>query len=256
MNKLIFAFVFACVTVAAVAEKTVPMHNGKPIAQKIDKDALLRVQMRQFGGFVNDVRGQKGKVVIVNVQSAANVAWFDEIIKSFDKMVKIAVEVAPGSFDLAAPKVQGSASVFVVDDPKLPMSLVAPESKWAMVNVSSLKTDKPAFFEARVKKATTRAMAYLLGSADSQYPLCVTGCVTKPEDLDQFVYTSKLPIDITGKMAKYVPGLGITPYKKSTYKNAVREGWAPQPTNEFQKAIWDAIHTLPTKPIEIKPETK
>ena len=42
----------------------------------------------------------------------------------------------------------------------------------------------------------------------------------------------------------------------STYKKACEEGWAPNPTNEFQKAIWDKVHELPTEPIKIKPEEK
>ena len=40
------------------------------------------------------------------------------------------------------------------------------------------------------------------------------------------------------------------------YLVAVQEGWAPQPTNDVQKAIWDKVHALPTEPIKIKPEEK
>ena len=46
------------------------------------------------------------------------------------------------------------------------------------------------------------------------------------------------------------------PVMMVTYGRAVREGWAPAPTNEYQKAIWDKIHAMPTEPIKIKPETK
>lgn len=256
MKKAVFMICVTAASVAWCAEKPVQMHNGRPIAQKIDPEQLKRVQMRQFGGPIRDVREQKGKVVIVNAQSAADKGWFKEVCEYFDKMVKITVETAPGSFELPSPKIAGDASVFVVDDPKLPMSLVAPEAKWAMVNVAPLKTDKEQFFRARVQKATVRGLAYVLGAADSQYPLALTGCVTKPEDLDAIVYATKLPIDTIGKIAKYAPNLGITPYRQTNYKTAVREGWAPQPTNEFQKAIWDSIHTLPTKPIVIQPEKK
>jgi len=259
MNKLLFTLALAVSASVFAAESVKPIAPASTAAQnpkKISKDVLQRMQMRQFGGFVKDVRTQRGKIVVVNAQSAADAAWFDEVVVAFDKMTKISIEVAPGTFDLVAPKLQGTASVFVVDDPKLPMSLVAPEAKWTMVNVAPLKCDKTAFFQARVRKQLTRSLAYLFGAADSQYPMCLTGCVTKPEDLDQFVYTSKLPMDIQLRMEKYIPSLGITPYTISTYKNAVIEGWAAQPTNDYQKAIWEEVHQLPTAPLTIKPEEK
>ena len=34
---------------------------------------------------------------------------------------------------------------------------------------------------------------------------------------------------------------GIKPYYRCSYKAAVKQGWAPAPTNEVQKAIWDAV---------------
>ena len=36
---------------------------------------------------------------------------------------------------------------------------------------------------------------------------------------------------------------GISSPRRVPYKLAVKEGWAPPPTNDFQKAIWDAAHT-------------
>ena len=53
-----------------------------------------------------------------------------------------------------------------------------------------------------------------------------------------------------------LPYYGITPWYQTTYHKAVEEGWAPAPTNEYQKAIWDKVHAMPTAPIKIKPETK
>ena len=49
---------------------------------------------------------------------------------------------------------------------------------------------------------------------------------------------------------------GLTTFSITSYKKACEEGWAPAPTNDIQKAIWDKIHAMPTAPIKIKPETK
>ena len=49
---------------------------------------------------------------------------------------------------------------------------------------------------------------------------------------------------------------GVTVRATTNYKTACREGWAPAPTNDVQKAIWDKVHAMPTEPIKIKPEEK
>lgn len=41
--------------------------------------------------------------------------------------------------------------------------------------------------------------------------------------------------------------LGIANMRPYTYKLACEEGWAPAPTNQWQKAIWDAAKGGGTK---------
>jgi len=35
-------------------------------------------------------------------------------------------------------------------------------------------------------------------------------------------------------------------------REACQEGWAPAPTNDIQKAIWNEVRQLPAKPIKIE----
>ena len=42
-------------------------------------------------------------------------------------------------------------------------------------------------------------------------------------------------------VARTMSGQGMQPFRRTTYRNAVREGWAPAPTNDAQRAIWDAV---------------
>ena len=44
---------------------------------------------------------------------------------------------------------------------------------------------------------------------------------------------------VAAAMAKH----HMEPVRRATYRRAVEEGWAPPPTNDYQKAIWDAAHT-------------
>ena len=261
MKKLMFVAVLALAGVSFAAEEAAaeknPAAEKKPAAVKrsgrMTKEKMAQMQMRSFGGYVRDTRQQRGSVVIVNVQKAADKEWFGPVVEELEKFVRLRFEVKDGTFDLAKPELKGEACVFVVDDPALPMSLVAPEAKWTMMNVAPLKSgsgEKPQYLKARVQKSLMRSLAYLMGAADSQYPMCLTKCITKPEDLDQFT-DFRLPVDVVGKFHKNVEGYGVTPYARVSYKKSVEEGWGAQPTNDAQKAIWNAVHELPTNPLPL-----
>lgn len=254
MRNLIFIVCSVLLSTAFAAVDGVK--NKVPEGVKLaGRERIEIAKMKHFGGYVRDTRDQEGKVVVVNAQDSAPGEWIDVVVSDFTNIAKVDIEVSKGSFDLVNPSKMGNATLFVVDNPALPMSLVAPEAAWAMVNVSPLKTDRKMFFEARCKKQLTRGLAYLLGCGDSQYPMSLTGCVTKPEDLDRFTST-KIPVDQVSKFGKYVEGYGIRPFKSVTYRQAVKEGWGPQPTNDYQRVIWEEYHTAPTEPIHIEFDPK
>ena len=222
---------------------------------RTNTDKIAANQMQIFGGFIPDRRQQKGMVYVINSQSAADSTLIEKALSRFTELVHIDFTTENGPFDLMNPAVKGEASLFVVDDPRLPMSLIAPEARWAVMNVSPLKSDKISFFEARVKKETFRTLAHLLGVASSRYPQCITGCVTSEKDLDD-IFEVKMPLEFEQRFERYLPGLGIVPWKRTTYKRACLEGWAPAPTNEYQQAIWDKVHAMPEKPMKIEFDPK
>ncbi len=49
---------------------------------------------------------------------------------------------------------------------------------------------------------------------------------------------------------------GIEPLKVASYMRACQEGWAPAPTNDIQKAIWNEVYKIPDKPITINFDPK
>ena len=265
MKKLMIALVAICAATVfadevkspeAAAPKMVMGPDGQmhPV-KKINRAKLEAAIYKRTGGKLKIPGTQKGKVVYVNCQKAADGAILKEHAAFFAKELKIEIETVEGAFDLAKPTISGDASLFIIDDPAMPMSLVAPEAKWAMINVAPLKTSKDVFFKARVKKQLTRGFCFLGGAVSSQYPQALTECVTKAEQLDKYV-DEKLPFDIMQRFATYLPGYGVTPYRLQTYKKACEEGWAPQPTNDVQKVIWDQIHQVPTNGLEIKFDPK
>ena len=221
---------------------------------------VMEMVLRRTGGKVVRPGSQKGCVVYVDCQKRAERKWLEESAQYFRQEGRFALTVAEGSFDLKTPKIQGNLSVFVVDDESLPPFLVAPESRWALVNVAPLAKDaKAAFFEARVKKQLTRAFAYLCGGANSQYPMALTGGVTSAGDLDRF-FDAKLPVDVFARFPSYLAPFAVTQAEIQTYRNACKQGWAPAPTNDYQKAIWEQVKADkergPSKPLTIAPPAK
>lgn len=250
MNKLIVAAVAACL-VATTFAKDGPKTNK-----------VANAHMRATGGFVVKDDPGNGKLLIVNAQKKVDDVYLRQANGILRYQVKINAERVISAPDVAAKpntaavkKLGGTLAVFVKDDAACDVTvLAAPDSRWAVVNVAALDADKPGdeILGARVKKAVLRAAALICGGGSSQYSMSLAGAFKDPvKDYDRFAKAG-LPGDTYGRMADYLLTLGMRPINRTTYINACQEGWAPQPTNEFQKAIWDKVHAIPSKPIKIE----
>ena len=261
MKKTLGLAILSLTAVASVAADATNEVKATNI-NTLTKEQRRAVMEEYRGGYVMKTSNMQGKIVLVNTQKTASRKWVEEsgvIFNShFRNKLRFNVEVKDGAFAFPTPKVEGELSLFVIDDPNMPQSLLASESRWAMVNVAKLREGdgaKPQFFEARVKKAITRTLAALCGAQDSSYPRCLLTCMTKPEQLDVNP-DCQLPVDVISRFEKYLVGYGIKPAQIKTYRKACQEGWAPQPTNDLQKAIWNQVHEIPSDPIKIKFDPK
>lgn len=206
----------------------------------------------RFGGFMIDTRAQKGRLVIVNAQTEVSADTVAAATAMFEKDAHIRIDHEKGAFDLKSAKRIGEATVYVISDETLPVTLIAADDRWGFVNVAKLRTDKPQFFTSRVHKGIVRVAGLVLGAGDSGlYPFCLTGHIKSPEDLDQ-TPTVQLPVDVMDRLFKAMDGIGIHPYTRTTYRAACEQGWAPAPTNAIQKAVWDKVHSIPDKPMKIQ----
>ena len=145
-------------------------------------------------------------------------------------------------------------SLYVIDREDFPISLVAPEGRWAFVNVAPLtkgRGKKPQFLEARVKKEMARIACILFGNMGSSYKRNLMSFLSSAEDLDSFD-SDNIPIDSLMRCSHYLLTLGVKPYRRVSYRKACEEGWAPAPTNDIQRVIWEETRQLPTKPIKIE----
>ena len=254
MNKLLLAIAATGMSFAVSAESAEP---HKERLSTIERKAKLEAVVNQrVGGFIERPGTAKGSITYVNCQQKAPKAWINESIAYFSEVTKFKVNYAEGTFDIKNPKVEGNVAIFIVEDDGLPTLLIAPESRWALVNIAPIAQEKrPVVFEQRTKKELSRAFAYLCGATGSKYERSLTRGISSQAELDKNP-DYELPMDVVQRFWDYMKPLGGVPVQRATYLKACQEGWAPQPTNDVQKAIWKKVHAIPDKPITIEYDPK
>jgi len=263
MKHLILAVLFAAVGVAecvpvtnAETNKANALAQLSPAERKERAQAAKRRALIRLGGKkVLKPGTRKGAITFVNAQKAAKDEWMKTEIAYLVKETEFDIRLADGSFDLAAPKVVGEMTIFITDDAKLPKMLVAPEDRWAMVNLAPVKTDKEAFFRNRTMKQMSRVFALLCGGTASNYGMSLCAPILTLQDLDER-NDAQIPFDVFARMNEFLKPYGITAGEKALYRVACQEGWAEKPTNDIEQAIWDQVHAIPSKPIKIEFDPK
>ena len=268
-GKIAIAAITVMVAGLALAEAAPPspMDAREERRQRKRKRVTPEMQMQKFGGFTTAPYDGR-YCYVMNAQrrvSAKAIDWaagqFTQVLSLPVRVEECAVATSADSFAPIKAAWSGDrktgAVISVVDLPNWATLLVAPESGWVQVNVAALAKDDPSVevLENRVKKELWRAFVLLFGGGNSHLAGDLMRPVNSLKDLDAFQNLAPGPEPfnavLDGARAR-----GITIVRRTTYKNACEEGWAPAPTNEYQKAIWDKVHEMPTEPIKIKPEAK
>ena len=266
MNKIISCLVLSLATVSvALAVEPSASTNGLTKAQLKERRAAAKARIiAKRGGYVRKPGVQKGAIGIVNAAGAkGDVEKMKRIGGYFADEMKIEVKVSSvealpkkGLAD-EMKKLGLDAAVFVTwnEDCDLPL-LYAPEQHWAVLNVRALAAAKEADEKqqsVRFGKELSRALAFICGACSSMSGEGLLGAATVDE-ID--TCGNEFETEVVARFGKYLAKIGVTPYYETIYREACREGWAPQPTNDFQRAIWDEFHTKPTEPMKIKYDPK
>lgn len=239
-----------------VSSVAVPVTSHKKMTRL---EILSRKGYKTNGGALVQPGSKKGSVVFLDQQkriSHSVVASVAEKLTNISRIQVRSVVSRKGENVIEATKANDAVlGIAVVDDPASPVMLVAPEERWATVNVTKLAVGRDGIeipvdvLASRVVKELMRAYAYLCGGVRSQFEgnLVNVNSISQLDSVDD-----GLPLDMVKRFEKYLSGVGVTPERIATYRSACKEGWAPQPTNDIQKAIWEKIHQIPTKPIKIE----
>ena len=199
---------------------------------------------RHFGGHV--YQQQKTKVVsIANEQSLVSNEELAKIADEMQSMLMLPVQI--NAEQNVALKLRVCSK-----NEGIPLTLM-PENATAIIDTKALSADSPTktTLENRVSKELWRGFVYCLGGGNTYVQHCVMKPVFSLEDLDAIPSRSACP-DAYLMVSETAQKLGIKPARRVTYRQACKEGWAPAPTNDVQKAIWDSVRKLPEKPLTIE----
>ena len=227
------------VAVLAVALALAPV-----FAEELSPKVLADLKLN--GGDVDIPGSQQGSIRFVNAQKRVPAAEIEKVVAPFAKRLRYDAKLVEGdavdalTAARAVSNLGATLAIFVVDDPKLGTMLVAPEERWAIVNVAKLSAGNPApaFLASRTRKEALRAIAFLTGGSHYGSPL-MSG-LKNVAALDD-VSRERYPVDVTMRMHKYLSDLGVTRLETDTYRNALATGSDIAPTNEFQRAIYEQI---------------
>ena len=146
------------------------------------------------------------------------------------------------------------AGVVIVNDPANDDFIRAnPEKRWSILNVAKLLVDKPSteLLEMRFKKLYWHSVVRALGGGYATVRPSVMTPFTDLKSLDA-ISTDKPSPDVVNLLIDTGSLYGIKVITIASYRTACKSGWAPAPTNEVQRVIWEQIHASPTEPMKIK----
>ena len=218
--------------------------------------------MKITGGKIIRPQSGMGCFAFINAQTNAPVSELVRVAALIYRDTKIETKVIACGDKMGAALMKRlgvQLGVSVVAESGAPALVVVPEEGWAVVNVTRLMEgqDGKLMFAKRVRQELYRAFGLLAGGCGSSYEGNLLDPIREPSDLDIYPDSdTAMPFDMLQKIPKFCKAYNVRPWVETSYRRACIDGWAPAPTNDYQRAIWDQVHAAPTKPIVITPESK
>ncbi|MBR0506639.1 MAG: hypothetical protein IJJ84_14665 [Kiritimatiellae bacterium] len=248
--------------ISVVTGKPVPKDGKFTVEQIKARDERV---LKKTGGFIH-LAAEGPQTLLVDAR-AKPTATLDEVARVYKLATHLDAQVAKEARGDVPPlefaKAKMSAAkplmlVMVVDGgPGQPILSVFPEERVGIVNADKLKGgEDPSAPEMRVMKETWRAIGFVGGLGFSPAENDIMQPLYSLKELDANRYPFIQPMNMA-RMYKMWKRFGVKKERRIPYRVAVQEGWAAQPTNDYQKAVWEQVKAEkergPTNPITIPP---
>ena len=247
MKSRIGIVVAMCAAICGVAAEvklpTTPKDKAAMRQKLLEARHKLRVETGGIiysspTGMVFEVVNCQNAVSLERIQAATDAVMMGTLVP-----IKIVAEGTTAA----------GATLEIVDAGAESTLLCKPEDGWARLNVRRLMVDSPSkeLLDERLRKEMWRAIGAALGMGVSVYQPCIMRNIRTLKDLDDCKLDRAGPasLNVFSEASQF---FGIALVKRRSYRKACEEGWAPAPTNDIQKAIWNEVRQLPAKPIKIE----
>jgi len=263
MKYLLFSLLAACTFVAfadaaETAETQSVAKSGAQVRKPLTPAERAKLNARRFkssGGML--VKEQPAKCVCIrNKQTVFTAEELSATLKRMQYALRFRFVKVDGDQSVS------DAGIELVLEDKLSVLgktlLSAPEQGWANVATGWLVADKPDADKrvARLQLELTRALGSAVGVGYAMYQPCVMTTVRSVRDLDRIAQPPRLGPESENNFTTCANVFGVSRVQYRTYRDACREGWAPAPTNDVQRSIWNEVRQIPDKPQTIQFDPK
>ena len=269
MNKTTLAMVALAALAAPAEEEYVSPVTGRPVPsdgrytleQYKARDERV---LRKTGGFVR--QAAEGPLALLVDARAKPTLTLDEVARVYKLATRLDArvekeargEAGPLAFARARMAAEGPLMVVAVVDGagELPALCVYPEERIGLVNADRLQGgDDPSAPESRVAKEVWRAVGFVGGLGFSPEENDVMQPWYTLGEVDACRHPFVQPMNMA-RMQRMWKRFGVKKERRVPYRLAVQEGWAPQPTNDYQRAVWDDVRAVPKAPMKIEFDPK
>ena len=268
MKKLIALATLAVSVVALGEEEYISPITGKPVVLKNSKYTLEQIKARdaqiikKTGGFVMQ-KGEGPLALFVDARAKPTLT-VDEVARLYKMGTRLDCNIdktprgekKPLKFaqEIMALKKPLVIVAVVENAGDLPTLSVFPEERIGLVNADLLKAgaeNDPSAPEMRVAKEMWRALGFITGVGFSAQDNDMMQPYYTLREIDANTHPYIQPMNMV-KMHQFWKRFGVKPERRVPYRVACQQGWAPQPTNDYQKAVWNEVFSVPDKPIKIE----
>ena len=256
--KTAIAICSILVAVLAVAQEatTDKAPVKKRVSRKLTEEEIAKEDEEYFratGGAI-EVAPSGPAITIVDMRKTPNSAAPDRVVKILGSMYRLPATNTVGKLEADACPLSVAESmrraskalmvILLVDGGAKAQSLVVcPEERIAVINADkATQFAKGDEANARLIKEMWRSVGFIAGAGFSQNDTSVMQPVGSPLELDTVEWQVIHP-SAYQNMAKFLKKYGVKRGHSVTYKKACLEGWAPAPTNDYQRAIFEAVKT-------------
>ena len=259
MKRRKVRFMRSVFVIAAISAALMSLAASETTPRKVRPRGIAKPS----GGIVE--RAYQGKVLrIYNVQSTVSADVVGKTVLDARLSAQLPIEVVPQdkTEDVAtiatASKLANvenvGAALVMTDAPDLPFIISSPDSRWAILNVAKIGGGEEKV-ESRFRKLLWNGIAHALGAGSTGEKGCVLQGFSTVNDLDGIIASDPSPM-AHNTMIEVAKSHGIGMISFASYRTACKQGWAPTPTNDVQKAIWDEVHAIPATPMKIEFDPK